>query len=354
MYSSKVRCFFRILLYFSISIKSFQMKNNYGLNLLGMLIHIDDVDKNMSEKYFCLQCKDELIARKGKINRHHFSHKNIIDCNFETYLHKLGKIKFFNLYKNCLENKIPFYTDYEKINICNTCSENKNYNMNCFINSETGKIDLTTIFDQVYLEKNHDGFIADVLLKSSKIKEVIFIEIWVTHQCEKIKIESGNRIIEIKLEEEVDLDFLNNNYIHQSIANCRFYNFKIPKIKKNFIQIHDCYESIDLFTIFKSGKAISREVIRKNLEKELQKPNAIYNKIENYNEEGNAYSSDFISSVEEASKKGIKFKNCYACRFWALNSFQHIKSGNIFCKRKKEIVENSNEGFNCDKFWRIE
>lgn len=330
------------------------MKNLYALNQFGELINIDDVNKKHLDIYSCLQCADILIPRKGEINRHHFSHKSKLECNYETYLHKLGKIKFYNTYKNCLENNIPFYTEYEKIKICNTCNDVKNHNLNCFLNSETGKIDITTIFDQVYLEKNHEGFIADILLKSSKREEVIFIEIWVTHQCENIKIESGNRIIEIKLENEADLDFLNDKYIHQSIANCKFYNFKVPIIEKNFIEAHECIETINLFTIFKSGKAISREVIRKNLEKELQSPNAIYNKIENYNEEGNAYASDFIASVEEASKKGIKFKNCYACRFWAENSFQHITGQKLFCKRKKVLINNSNEGFNCDKFWRIE
>lgn len=330
------------------------MKNLYALNQIGELINIVDVKKNHSDIYSCLQCGDRLISRKGEINRHHFSHKSKLECNYETYLHKLGKIKFYNIYKNCLKNNIPFYTEYEKIKICNTCSDSKNYNLNCYINSESGKIDITTIFDQVYLEKNHEGFIADVLLKSSKREEVIFIEIWVTHQCDSIKINSGNRIIEIQVKDEVDLDFLDDKFIHQSITNCRFYNFKIPTIKQNFIQIHECYQTINLFTVFKSGKAISREVIRKNLEKELQKPNAIYNKIENYNEEGNAYANDFISSVEEAAKKGIKFKNCYACRFWAENSFHHITGDKIFCKRKKILIENSNDGYDCDKFWRIE
>jgi hypothetical protein len=329
------------------------MKNLYALNEFGKLTSIVDADKNHSDKYACLQCGDTLIPKKGKIYRHHFSHKNKLDCNYETYLHKLGKILFFNLYKNCIDNKIPFYTDYEIIKICNTCDAKENFNLNCYLKSEVGKIDLTTIFDQVYLEKNHDGFIADVLLKSSQRKEVIFIEIWVTHKCEKIKIDSGNRIIEINLKNEDDLKFLEKKYIHQNISNCSFYNFKVPIIKKNHIQINECDEVVSLFTIYKSGKAISRSILRKNLEKEFQNPNTLYNKIENYNEDGNSDFNNFISNVEEASRKGIKFKNCFACRFWAENT-RYDYDAIIFCKRHKALVENSNHGYNCDKFWRIE
>lgn len=67
------------------------MKNLYALNYQGNLINISDVDKSKSEKYYCLQCGDEMISRKGYVNRHHFSHKSIKNCSFETYLHKLSK-----------------------------------------------------------------------------------------------------------------------------------------------------------------------------------------------------------------------------------------------------------------------
>lgn len=328
------------------------MKNLYALNEHGDLININDVGKDHFEKYSCIQCGDVLIPKKGQINRHHFSHKSKLECNYETYLHKLGKIFFFNLYKNCIDHKIPFYTDYEVIKICNTCDTNENFNLNCYLKSDPGKIDLTTIFDQIYLEKKHDDFIADILLKSSKRKEVIFIEIWVTHQCESEKIKSGNRIIEIQLKNEEDLNFLKEKYIHNYISNCRFYNFKTPTVKKNFVHINDCHEIIDLFTIYKSGKAISREILRKNLEKELQNPNVLYTKIEN-KEYSNTLSNNFISNIEEASRKGIKVKNCFACRFWAQNTMYDL-GAIIFCKRNKALVENSNYGFNCDKFWRIE
>lgn len=330
------------------------MKNIYGLNALGELTNIKDATRNSSGVYFCIQCNDELIVRKGEINRHHFSHKNKLACNYETYLHKIGKLKFFSIYKNCLENNIPFYIESNPIKICTTCNEKENHNFNCNMYSGSEKIDLTTIFDKVYLEKNHNDFIADVLLKSTKRLEVIFIEICVTHQCEDIKIKSGNRIIEIKVEKEVDIDFLDDRYFHKSIANCRFYNFKVPTLKKNFIQINECDESINLFSIFKSGKAVSREISRKNLEKELSNPNVIYCSIENYNEGGNAYASNFYNSVVEASKNGIKFKNCYACRFWGENYFKNLTGDSLFCKRKKILIKNSNLGYDCDKFWRIE
>jgi competence CoiA-like predicted nuclease len=54
------------------------MKNIYTLNVLGELTNIKDAIRSPSDNYFCLQCNDELIVRKGKINRHHFSHKKCL------------------------------------------------------------------------------------------------------------------------------------------------------------------------------------------------------------------------------------------------------------------------------------
>src|SRR6478609_912503 len=118
------------------------MKNLYALNIQRKLIHINEVDKAVSGKYHCLQCGDELIARKGKIKRHHFAHKNKIECNFETYLHKLGKLMFYDAYKDCIVNKKPFYIQYEKEKICNSCTNVEPINRSCNLGIEKVKFDL--------------------------------------------------------------------------------------------------------------------------------------------------------------------------------------------------------------------
>ncbi len=59
-------------------------------------IYIEDAQRG--EKYFCIGCKRPVIARKGKVKRHHYAHKanndpNVKKCTYsdETYRHKLAK-----------------------------------------------------------------------------------------------------------------------------------------------------------------------------------------------------------------------------------------------------------------------
>lgn len=255
------------------------MKNLYALKHSKELIKIEDVQKTKEDKYFCLQCGDELIARKGNINKHHFSHKNKIDCNYETYLHKLGKLIFYKTYNDCLLNNKPFYIDFETKRNCNTCINIENINRVCEINSQKDKFDLTKIFNEIYLEKPHNGFVADILLKSSQRDEVIFIEFYVTHNCENDKIESGIRIIEIELKKEDDLNFISNLHFHNNIENCNFYNFKTLILERNFIKVNECERKTSLFSIHNNGKALRKEVFIKDLHKELSNVNLIYKKV---------------------------------------------------------------------------
>ncbi|MBO7082875.1 MAG: hypothetical protein J6W30_03415 [Bacteroidales bacterium] len=44
-----------------------------------------------STKFTCISCGQELSACLGSKNQHHFRHKTEVDCNLETYLHKMGK-----------------------------------------------------------------------------------------------------------------------------------------------------------------------------------------------------------------------------------------------------------------------
>lgn len=329
------------------------MKNLYALNNSKDLINILDVDKTKVEKYFCLQCGDELIARKGEINKHHFSHKNKIDCNYETYLHKLGKLVFYNTYNDCLENNKPFFVDFETMRNCNTCIKIENINRICEIESHHGKFDLTKTFNEIYLEEHHNGFVPDVLLKSKETDDVIFIEIFVTHSCENDKIESGIRVIEIEVRNENDLSFISDLHFKNNIENCRFYNFKIKTIEKNFIDVEQCEKTAGFFSIYKNGKARVRELFIKDLNIELLNENLIYKKVLDFSEDNNFIGHHYKKLIIEASQSGVKFKNCFACRFFATNKSDFFEA-TLFCKKKKEYVKNSNDGSDCDKFWRVE
>ena len=91
-------------------------KNELASDIQGHTIHISEVDSGRGKKggYFCLGCKCEVIAKKGDIKQHHFSHDpkdvtRIGKCTHsdETYRHKISKeilqrikqIQVPNLYK---------------------------------------------------------------------------------------------------------------------------------------------------------------------------------------------------------------------------------------------------------------
>ena len=48
------------------------MKNLYALDNKHNLIHIENVIKGKKEKFYCCNCENELIPKKGKIIAHHF------------------------------------------------------------------------------------------------------------------------------------------------------------------------------------------------------------------------------------------------------------------------------------------
>lgn len=48
---------------------------------------------NENEKYFCPICGELMNPHMGKVRRWHFVHKNAGNCSYESYLHKLAKIK---------------------------------------------------------------------------------------------------------------------------------------------------------------------------------------------------------------------------------------------------------------------
>ena len=61
-------------------------------------IMIEDADKKY--KYFCFDCDEKLIVRKGKINAHHYSHKSKSDCGGETCQHKYCKALISDFFHN--------------------------------------------------------------------------------------------------------------------------------------------------------------------------------------------------------------------------------------------------------------
>lgn len=205
------------------------IKYRFALDEQDNLVDVSELSRveiSKKNKFFSIDTHNELIPKLGSVVTKHFAHKGDSEGNFESYLHALSKKVFADEYQKCLDTKRPFYFKYKVENKCNKLKE---LGVPC-MNTEYKLFDLTTRFDQLFIEKRDGIFIPDVMLYDSERGEKIYIEIAVTHFCEDEKINSGNRIIEFSIQQEDDISYiidfkdgkLNSNKIN-------LYNFKSIK-----------------------------------------------------------------------------------------------------------------------------
>ena len=188
------------------------------------IIDINDA-KGLGKVFYCPYCKGEMIPRCGKHNEWHFAHKRS-ECSYDKYLHSLAELKILKWIRE--SETISLSLPYKS-----ACSES----VRCgFYKRETCAIDdnndfnLKDFFGQCEKEKEirigEKSFVPDILWHC-KINESkpLFIEIFVTHPCEKEKIESGAHIIEFCIKSENDIDRIIGSTIQES-ERVRLYNFK--------------------------------------------------------------------------------------------------------------------------------
>ena len=206
----------------------------------GNVIHINDVTKdNRAEHYFCVGCGGEMSAVLGEKREHHFRHKET-HCSWESYLHKLGKLKLMQRFLSQNEFIIKYYVEYhcDKTKECKLEPIYKDKRCN---RRELIAIDLKKLYDTCEEEVLYKGYRADLMLscKEHPEREPIFLEISVTHDCEPEKLDSDIQIIELKISDEKDVlrplveeDSLfgrsdsKHPYDFNALPTIRFYNFK--------------------------------------------------------------------------------------------------------------------------------
>ena len=142
---------------------------------------IDLAGHTITEKYTCISCENELTAKvNGKKLAPHFAHKIQIECNGETYLHKLAKLTFYNTYIKCINDGKPYTIELKQTKEC------RKYKSLLFKNCNLGEFEkkhnLINYYSNIVMEKRDGEFIPDLLLSSNKNpKDKIYIEIAVTH-----------------------------------------------------------------------------------------------------------------------------------------------------------------------------
>lgn len=241
----------------------------YAIDSQNNLVSVDNVAKGLACNCYCPACKERLVAKNGGTKRiHHFAHASGVDCEgaYETMLHQLAKIKVQEAFLNKSEFNIQFkHTSY--------CSNAKSCSFvkgnNCYT-STIRCFNLKDFYDSCEQEVKYDliNRRSDLKLYSSKHpqRQPIYIEFYVTHASDDFKLHNGGKVIEVKIESEIDIDKIVENGLIESSRynntnryfeempdnNTTFWGFKA----EDYNNTHICHTiKFSRFILYPSGKS---------------------------------------------------------------------------------------------------
>lgn len=214
-------------LYYVVNMAWQQFARDYSGRIIDVRnISEEYVQEHGNESFKCLECGSPMLSKRGNVKEWHFAHiggKNVV-CSYESYLHKLGIIKFVEAYKARIEANKQLLLEVAKGRICyrNECPYGKVEL--CGRVDGYGIVPLLPDFKNIEIEVKDGNFIPDVLLSADDGRK-IYIEIVVTHFSEPRKIASGVPIVEIELKSEADLNLLTKGMLSQRDENIGVFNF---------------------------------------------------------------------------------------------------------------------------------
>ncbi|NEV76602.1 hypothetical protein DYI24_06050 [Rhodopseudomonas sp. BR0C11] len=160
----------------------------YGVDALGVMRHISEVQRGDACGCDCPACNAPLTARKGHDNVHHFGHQASTSCSTapETALHRLGK----EIVATKLHLVLP--------------EVRAEFNGEATVIHEAGQ----RSFDKAIQEARHlQNLVPDLYVERAGRR--LLVEIYVTHACDELKrAELKNRGIATV---EIDLSRLPRN-----------------------------------------------------------------------------------------------------------------------------------------------
>ena len=318
-----------------------------------------------SSLYWCVSCGQELIAKvKGKIKRPHFAHKHQVECNGETYLHRLAKLAFLESYSECLREDAPFL-----VSICvpKYCDRFKQI-ISCFsrLPDSQHEYDITSYYQQIDVETREGSFVPDIILKSkSRPDDKVFVEIAVTHFLSEAKSSSGHRIIEIPVDAEDQISVIRSKRLTSSDA--LFVGFAPSPALATNDECRCASAQVYCFYVFESGKSFMERAAVATIHAKLERrrKSIIYYNIfiekpsHDLPEEWEPDFMDvgyfdlnrgglFVEQVLLASSRRVPIRNCFLCRYHGDN-WDGEASHSIYCKTYRKTC-NSNEASTCDRY----
>ena len=212
---------------------------------------------------------------------------------------------------------------------------------------------MTTQFSTIAEEQRVGDFVPDLLLTDERRPNLkVFVEIAVTHFLSIKKERSSERIIEIQIDSEADLQKIYCRRLTEE--TCRFVNF----ITDAEVTDSECVctdRSAAAFFVWESGKcAIDKSTLGALVSKRRRFADRImyFRLIDVGQSESHHFSSEghvFCKAVQQAYADGCPLKNCYLCRYQGDN-FNGDSGLSVFCKYFKKACS-SNEALSCSKFW---
>lgn len=188
-----------------------------------------------NESFTCLECGQAMLSKRGNIRDHHFAHVagKKVKCSYESYLHKLGILKFIESYENQIKKNGRYFLEIATGITCHygKCPYGKKEPCHNITGYKT--LPLQPSFNKVEREVRDGDFIPDILLTSADGRK-IYVEIAVTHFSEPSKINSGIPIVEIQLKSEEDLAIFEDNFLSQRVKQVNIFNFDQDMRKVNY------------------------------------------------------------------------------------------------------------------------
>lgn len=327
------------------------------MNESDSVISANDIaGRPVIESYRCIGCGNSLIAKvNGEKMKPHFAHKIQVECSGESYLHKLGKLTFLETYKECLSLDKPFNI---QLSLSKKCTKFAPHIIqDCRLGNFEKEFDLTNYFQEISIEKRDGQFIPDLLLISKKDPTTkIYIEIACTHFLSEEKEQSSNRIIEIPIETEDDLQKIRRACLNKDDALFIGFNQSAQAITES--ECHCANKICFGFIVYKNGKSNLEIGKLSHIHSRLRqvKSTSIYSTITLINSTDSSRELDtseiggrsFIEHVRIAAQRGVPIKNCYLCKYHGRN-WDGLKGESIFCKTYKKTC-GSNEAADCDRY----
>ena len=202
------------------------------------------------------------MAKNGGTKRmHHFAHASGVDCEgaYETMLHLLAKERI----QDAFITHDTFNIEYEYRSYCRKVKECTFFRYGDCYEASRKIFNLKKYYDSCEQELPYDTIKRrsdlKIFSKSNPNLKPVYIEFFVTHASEIEKLHSGEKIIEIKIDSEEDID---NIVAHGFIETTRIAQEHDPIIKFYGFKNEDYKVELNSriqfarYVLYQSGKSL--------------------------------------------------------------------------------------------------